>query len=66
MRIELKEDKDSKLILTTEMLDTYNFVDLIIEPEGDGIMVNLDELISAVEAFRVWREENLKRESYLS
>ena len=65
MKIKIKaennyEEKDTEIEFTDESLDNDNFVDMVVGEKLYG--VSIDDLHSAVEAFRTKRYERLTRE----
>jgi hypothetical protein len=65
MKIEIK-DEENKLVITNEEFDNDNFVDLVIygtpDKENDTgyiteITMPIDELISAITAFKTLKDE---------
>lgn len=58
MKIVIRVDEDESLKLSTENLDNYNYVDLIIDDKE--VTVPIDELLTAVMAFDFLRDQNKK------
>jgi hypothetical protein len=64
MKIEIKDEEDL-LVLTTEDLNNLNYVELEISEDGkfvSDIMVPIDELKAAVDAFMQLRKDNDERD----
>ena len=57
------EDKDVELEFSNESIDNDNFVDMKIK--DDYYTITVDDLYSAVMAFKIQREERLKKESLM-
>ena len=64
MEIKLK-DEDNEIIFTDEFLNNDNFVEIYKKDELVGCLM-LDELLSAVQAFKDKQMMRLERESKLN
>jgi len=64
MEIKLK-DEDNEIIFTDEFLNNDNFVEIYKKDELVGCLM-LDELLSAVQAFKDKQMMGLERESKLN
>lgn len=67
MEIRMKSDEEREVIFSDEAIDNDNYIEIYIGDCSDkhSVIVSLEEVFVAVQAFNTKRMERLKRESYM-
>jgi hypothetical protein len=66
MKTVIKSIEDYKLIISTEMLDNINYVDIFVKDgDGEGLCIGIEELYATVNAFYIKHKCALRRDQLM-